>query len=52
MSNPDIAMLVGGIIAVILGGIDALRATPAAPPSLTALGVVVLGVVFILVALA
>jgi hypothetical protein len=49
MSNPDIAMLVGGIIAVILGGIDVARSSG---QSLTAWGVGVLGVVFILVALA
>ena len=48
MSNSEIIMIVGGVIAVILGGIDATRSNL---QSLTAWGVVVLGVTLVLLAL-
>jgi hypothetical protein len=49
MSNSELIMLVGGAIAVILGGVDAARSNL---QSLTAWGVVVLGVALVLLALA
>lgn len=41
-------MLVGGVIAAVLGAVDLIRSNW---QSLTALGVVVLGIVFVLLAL-
>lgn len=48
MSSSEIVMIVGGIIAVILGGADVMRSNL---QSLTAYGVVVLGIVLIILAL-
>jgi hypothetical protein len=48
MSNTEIIELVGGVIAVVLGGIDVFRSQG---QSLAAWGVAVLGVVFVLLAL-
>jgi hypothetical protein len=48
MSQSDLIMLVGGVIAAVLGGIDLTRTNL---QSLTAWGVVVLGVVFVLLSL-
>ena len=48
MSNSEIIMLVGGVIAAALGAVDAIRSNW---QSLAALGVVVLGVTLVLLAL-
>jgi hypothetical protein len=48
MSNSEVIMIVGGILAAVLGGIELSRTNL---QSLTAWGVVVLGVVFVLLAL-
>jgi hypothetical protein len=47
MSNVELVMFIGGVLATVLGGIDSLRSSP---PSLTSIGVVVLGIVFIILA--
>jgi hypothetical protein len=49
MSQNDIILIVGGVIATILGGIDLSQSNLR---SLTAWGVVVLGVTLVLLALA
>jgi hypothetical protein len=48
VSNDEIVMIVGGLIAVFCGAIDLIRTNY---QSLSAAGVAVLGVVFILLAL-
>ena len=48
MSTNEIIMIVGGVIAVILGGVDVARSNL---QSLTAWGVVVLGITLVLLAL-
>jgi hypothetical protein len=50
VSNTELVMLVGGAIAVIFGAIDVLQAEGRI--NLTTWGVIVLGVVFMILALA
>lgn len=51
MSNAEIVMVVGGLIAIVMGGVDGLRTDrPSGPPSWTSLGVMVLGIVFVVLA--
>jgi hypothetical protein len=48
MSHAEIAMLVGGLLAIVLGAIDWVNSDY---KSLTSLGVAILGIVFCLLAL-
>ncbi len=48
MSNQELVMVVGGLIAVILGAINVLRSSTVSP---TDAAIIVLGAVFVIVAL-